>query len=214
VPTDEIIQRTSEPAPRIGLRERKKMLVQTTIEDAALRLFEERGYEETSIQDIADAVVMSPRTFFRYFASKEEVLFAPTHAAFDATITFLQQTSPIEPLSSTLYATFAYLASLYQQRSARFLVINHIARATPTLMSGSLYYLATLEPTLCEAFTTHRETQMDEYQMLLLVATAMTAFRVALQVWLEQKTQSDLVALVHEHLERLLEGQLLSNPSL
>lgn len=207
---DETIQRTSDASPRIGLRERKRRLVQATIEEAALRLFEERGYEETSIQDIADAVVMSPRTFFRYFASKEEVLFAPIHTAFDAAITFLQQTSPTEPLSSTLYATFTYLASLYQQQRTRFLVVNYVARATPTLLSDGFYYLATLEPTLCEALATHEPTQMNEHQRLLLVATTMTAFRVALQIWLEKKTQDDLVPLVHQYLERLLEGQLLS----
>lgn len=207
---DETIQRPSHTAPRVGLRERKKMLVQITIEEAALRLFEERGYEETSIQDIADAVVMSPRTFFRYFASKEEILFASTHAVFTAAITFLQQIPPSESLGSTLYATFAYLASLYQQQRARFLVINYIARATPALMSGSLYNLATLEPILCAALATRETTRLDEDQRLLLVATAMTAFRVALQNWLEKKAQDDLVPLVHQYLKRLLEGQLLS----
>src|SRR5438105_8787654 len=61
----------------LSLRERKKRLAQATIEEAALRLFQQKGYEQTSIQDIADTVMMSSRTFFRYFASKEEVLFGP-----------------------------------------------------------------------------------------------------------------------------------------
>ena len=65
----------SDDSQPLSLRERKKRLAQTTIEEAALRLFQQKGYEQTSIQDIADAVMMSSRTFFRYFASKEEVLF-------------------------------------------------------------------------------------------------------------------------------------------
>src|SRR5205085_8923902 len=56
----------------MSLRERKKRLAQATIEEAALRLFQQKGYEQTSIQDIADAVMMSTRTFFRYFARSEE----------------------------------------------------------------------------------------------------------------------------------------------
>src|SRR5258708_40345640 len=78
----------------MSLRERKKRLAQVTIEETALRLFQQQGYEQTSIQDIADAVMMSSRTFFRYFASKEEVLFGPMHAVLSDGLRFLQHVAP------------------------------------------------------------------------------------------------------------------------
>src|SRR4030095_1889152 len=58
-----------------GLRERKKQATRQAIHEAAMRLFAERGYDATTIADIADAAGISPRTFFSYFSAKEEAVF-------------------------------------------------------------------------------------------------------------------------------------------
>jgi AcrR family transcriptional regulator len=60
---------------RPGLRERKKQKTRETIIEVALELFVARGYEETTIAEIADAAEVSPRTIFAYFPSKEDILF-------------------------------------------------------------------------------------------------------------------------------------------
>ncbi|GAA0282027.1 TetR family transcriptional regulator [Streptomyces polychromogenes] len=64
------------PAPAAGLRERKKRRTRDALLRAALLLFVEQGYERTTVDEITETVEVSQRTFFRYFANKEEVAFA------------------------------------------------------------------------------------------------------------------------------------------
>jgi AcrR family transcriptional regulator len=187
----------------MGLRERKKRLAQATIEETALRLFQQHGYEQTSIQEIADAVMMSPRTFFRYFASKEDILFAPTQALLSDGIDYIQSIPPTEKPLPALRAAFLYIASLYEQRKDTFMIRYQVAMETPQLAPMYLYSLVAMEPTICDALCSHLETASERQDIRLLVAIYMAVLRVVLETWLEQGATGDLVALLRENLKRL-----------
>ncbi len=192
-----------EETQQMSLRERKKRLALAAIEETALRLFQQRGYEQTSIQDIADAVMMSSRTFFRYFTSKEDVLLASTQAALREGIRYLERIAPTESARAALTATFMYLASLYQQQRAGFLLRYQVAKETATLASMYIYSLGATEPAICDALGSRLKTALKREDMRLLVAVYMATFRVTLEIWLEQEATGDLSALLRERLERL-----------
>ena len=61
-------------SPPIGLRERKKIKLRRSVQREALRLFAEQGYEDTTVEQIADAADISTTTFYRYFPTKEDVV--------------------------------------------------------------------------------------------------------------------------------------------
>lgn len=187
-----------------GLRARKKQLTQSAIEEAALRLFQERGYEQTSIQDIADAVVISPRTFFRYFASKEDVLFAPTDGVLQKGIQALDGVAPAESLSSALSVMTLAMAQEYQRQKDGFRIRYQVALQTPLLASVYLYALMNMEPAICDALCLHLVAADKPQNIHFQVAIYLTAFRVALTVWLEQDATADLIEVAREHLDRLL----------
>ncbi|MEU7746339.1 TetR family transcriptional regulator [Nonomuraea sp. NPDC049158] len=68
--------------PAQGLRERKKAKTRALIQKEALRLFREQGYSATTVEQIAEAAEVAPSTVFRYFASKEELVFVDQFPAF------------------------------------------------------------------------------------------------------------------------------------
>ncbi|EFH84000.1 TetR/AcrR family transcriptional regulator [Ktedonobacter racemifer] len=185
----------------MSLRERKKRLAQATIEEAALQLFQQKGYERTSIQDIADVVMMSPRTFFRYFASKEDVLLEPMRAIQSEGLRFLQHAAPTESPHAALRATFEYLARLHQQQRASFLTLYHVVMQVPSLASIYVYALMKTEPSLCEALYSRLKAATNRQEIRFLVAIYMAALRVALEEWLEQEAQGDLVSLLRGYLD-------------
>ena len=97
------------------LRERKKLETRLALARAALRLFEERGYAETTIDDIAAAANVSRRTFFRYFACKDEAVIVDPAGKVEALRIALEDGPPEEPTIAALRRGILALTRTYFQ---------------------------------------------------------------------------------------------------
>ena len=119
---------SEDDRPLPGLRERKKAKTRAAIQREALRLFREQGYEATTVSQIAEAVEISPSTFFRYFPSKEDVVLYDDldplmFAAFEAQPPEL---SPIEAMRRAIREVYVTLSpeTLQEQRERALLTLE------------------------------------------------------------------------------------------
>ena len=98
---------------RLGLRERKKARTRAAIREHALRLFRAQGYDETTVEQIAEAAEVSPSTFFRYFPTKEDVVLQDDLDLLwmDAFRAQPPGMSPIAAMRAALHEGFATMSS-------------------------------------------------------------------------------------------------------
>lgn len=102
-----------------SLRERKKSATRQAIEDAAWALFDEHGYEDTSIHDIAERADVAPRTFFRYFPTKEAVMYPEIDELLERVRVAFELRPATEPLLVSLIAALETLADTMTEESDR-----------------------------------------------------------------------------------------------
>jgi AcrR family transcriptional regulator len=125
------------PARQGGLRERKKAKTRAAIREHALRLFRERGYQATTVEQIAAAAEISPATFFRYFPAKEDVVLQDdvdvlTMAAFDA------QPAGLSPIAAVRAAATATFAGLTPDELARFRETTEMTLSVPEIRARAV----------------------------------------------------------------------------
>jgi AcrR family transcriptional regulator len=123
----------------LPLRERKKLRTKQALADAALRLFLEKGFEATTLDELVDEVEVSRRTFFRTYASKEDVAMAAELELWDA---FVAQVSAREihgPVLNVLHdALVDAVTGLGQDWDERFLATRGLLARTPALWDRSI----------------------------------------------------------------------------
>jgi AcrR family transcriptional regulator len=130
-------------SPTAGRRERKKQRTREALVDSAFRLFAEKGFEATTVEEIADAVDVSSRTFFRYFASKEDVLLTFQDEQFGAMKAAFAARPADEPVITALRrATVSIIRACEDGEFGfdpdRFRCIQQLMESSPAVFGSSL----------------------------------------------------------------------------
>jgi AcrR family transcriptional regulator len=167
------------PRPRPGLRERKKAKTKAAIQQAALRLFREQGYAATTVEQIVEAVEVSPSTFFRYFPTKDDVVLYDDLdplliAAFAAQP---PEASPIQALRGALHATFAELTS---EERAQQLERSRLIFSVPELRMRMLDQFAGIIELLAEMVAGRTGRRADEVAVRTFAGAVVGALIAAL----------------------------------
>ncbi|WP_315835460.1 TetR family transcriptional regulator [Bradyrhizobium prioriisuperbiae] len=164
-----------------GLRARKRRQTRERISKAAMTLFLERGFEATTVDDIATLADVSKRGFFDYFPTKEDVVAAWQDEFSERLATAVAARPAKEPMTKVVEE--ALTATILGAVSPQSLAIGQLIHTTPALRARDQLKYAKLEQKLADALTARAKGKADPLRIRLLAMTAIGALRVASQVW-------------------------------
>ncbi len=170
------------------------------LEQAALELYIERGFEQTTVAEIAKRAGLTERTFFRHFADKREVLFAGAGSLQDLLVSTLasapDSAAPIDAVASALEAAGALLQERREYARKRQAVIA----AHAELQERELIKLASLGSAMAGVL---RRRGVKDPAASLTAEAGIAVFRIAFERWISESSQQDLPQFIRESLDEL-----------
>ncbi|GAA2228346.1 MULTISPECIES: TetR/AcrR family transcriptional regulator [Kitasatospora] len=170
------------------------------LEQAALELYIERGYEQTTVAEIAKRAGLTERTFFRHYADKREVLFAGAGALQELFVSAVAgapgSAAPIEAVGAALEAAAVVLQERRDSARRRQTVIA----ANAELRERELIKLASLSAALADAL---RQRGVADTAAGLAAEAGIAVFKIAFERWLDETGRRSLAQLIQESLDEL-----------
>jgi AcrR family transcriptional regulator len=170
------------------------------LRQAAMELFVERGYEQTTVAEISERAGLTARTFFRYFADKREVLFAGSIYLQERLVAALDgapnAASPMEAVSAALDAAATVLGQHHEYSRQRQSVIA----ANAELRERELIKLASLATALADGL---RRRGVADPNASLAAEAGVAVLRVAFERWVHEPGEQELSTIMRESLEQL-----------
>jgi AcrR family transcriptional regulator len=183
-----------------GLRERKKMRTRMAIQREAMRLFEARGYEATTIEQIAEAVEISPSTFFNYFPSKEDVVFSdPYDPLFISR--FLARPKDESAGVAARRAMNEGLGEVFERDRDVILARSRLILSVPALRARVWEDLMRSRDLFCAVIAERTGRDPDDFELRVGVMMVIGAVVEASVEWVRGDGRGDLLELVNRALD-------------
>jgi AcrR family transcriptional regulator len=192
---------------REGLRERKKAETHQALAKAALDLADRLGPERVTVEAIADAAGVSPRTFFNYFSSKEDAIVGIAPAQSSALLADLLARPEDEPPLDALRAVVLAAAERLQAGGEDWVIRHRLIQKHHSLAVTRAAWFGEVERRMAEeiARRTGLNPGLDVYPALVVSAT-IGSLRVAIDVWQERGRAGALEALIDDAFDVLAHG--------
>ncbi|MGC9497193.1 TetR family transcriptional regulator [Streptomyces sp. WG7] len=214
----------ADTAPSPGLRERKKQRTRDALLRSALELFTERGYEGTTVDDIAEAADVSQRTFFRYFASKEEAAFFVSRLAESHFVDAVRRRppgeAPLDAMRQALVDSWGSIGETIEQLVPLDLHMRfyRVIESTPALLAAHLRRATELEEEIARVIAVRENLDVDvDPRPRVVVAVFGAVMRVTERIWSARDDAGlaalrDLTASYLDQVEPALTGDWRSRP--
>ncbi|MBR1268635.1 TetR/AcrR family transcriptional regulator [Bradyrhizobium sp. AUGA SZCCT0222] len=170
----------------MGLREDKKDRTRTQLLEAGLDLIHKRGFEETTVADIAAAVSVSPRTLLRYFPTKEDVIVSWVQDGMMIIREELRRRLKSEPPVAALLAAARAMLVDFDEKSRFFLSIETAIRSNKSISARKEQMIAELIDEIAQVLTSSgRRAPMPGIVAYTVAGTVFGLIRATISSWIE-----------------------------
>jgi AcrR family transcriptional regulator len=187
----------------LPLRERKKLRTRRALADAALRLFAEKGFDATTLEELAEEAEVSKSTFFRFFPAKEAAAIEAEAELWTAYLAALSDRELVGPVLGELHQALAgAVAGLDPGWEQRFLATRRLIMAEPnTLLKYVEHYRAGIKDQVVACLAGKLRLDSEDLRLHVLAELAMTAFSLAGRPWVRDGGTGGRKALLKRHQE-------------
>jgi AcrR family transcriptional regulator len=201
----------SDSSAVVGLRQRTRDAVRQQIADVALVMFDEQGFDETTVDQIAGAVGISPRSFFRYFASKEDIVLGEPMVYGEPVRERLARALESTPAWEALRSGFDVVVEAVEVNPEWALRATRVMISTPSLrarnMEKHLAWMTTLSPLVAAALTGPEATR--HYHARAITLSAITCLDVSLGEFVHGNGKATIGDLLDESFQLLKPAALV-----
>jgi AcrR family transcriptional regulator len=191
----------------LGLRERKKQKTRESIQREAMRLIELQGYDQTTIEQIAAAVEISPSTFFNYFPTKEDVVL---YDAYDPVLASLLLERPAgEELSVSFRRVLEEMGGIFERDRDIILARGRLWFEVPALRARLWEEVERAQVLMSGLIAQRSGRDADDFETRVTVMVMVTAALEAMREWLRRDGKGSFVALVNQALDMVEAGARL-----